>query len=91
MRFVISSLTDKHGISRLPLKVLACMLGAQTARGPKASRVCDASSLAFRLVQERRHPGVTPPARWWFNFTAPYLAWTFPCRRFTPAVTDAST
>src|SRR5438132_14276223 len=32
--------------------------GSQTARGPKASRDTDASSLAFRSVQQRRHPGV---------------------------------
>ena len=58
MRSGIPSLADRHGISRLPLKVLACMLRVSDRAGPKASRDSDASSLAFRLVQQRRHPGV---------------------------------
>src|SRR5437899_6354595 len=58
MRSGIPSLPDKHGISRFPLKMLTYMLRSQTARGPKASRVYDASSFAFRLVQQRRHPRV---------------------------------
>src|SRR5919106_5248856 len=39
-------------------RCLRACSGSQTAQGPKASCVCDASSLAFRLVQQRRHPGV---------------------------------
>src|SRR6266545_7683427 len=39
-------------------RCLRACAGSQTAPGPKASRDTDASSLAFRLVQERRHLGV---------------------------------
>src|SRR6266404_8184858 len=39
-------------------RCLRACSGSQTAQGPKASHVCDASSLAFRLVQQRRHPKV---------------------------------
>ena len=46
--------------------------------GPKASRDTDASSFAFRLVQQRRHSELPSLARWWFNFAAQYLACTLP-------------
>jgi hypothetical protein len=58
MRSVTPSVPDSHGLFRLPLKVLACMLGVLDRARPKASRDCDASSFAFRLVQQRRHPEV---------------------------------
>jgi hypothetical protein len=39
-------------------RCLRACTGSQTARGPKASRDIDAPNFAFRLVQQRRHPGV---------------------------------
>ena len=80
-----------HGISRFPLKVLTYMLRSQIARGPKASRGTDASSFAFRLVQQRRHPGVAIACAMGFNFAAQYLACTLPCQRFTLALTHEGT
>ena len=54
----VTSLTDGDGISRFPRKMLACMLRVSNRARSKASRHTDASSVAFRLVQQRRHPEV---------------------------------
>src|SRR4029453_4699853 len=56
LRFTLSH-TDT-GAPDFRTRCLRACAGSQTAPGPKASRDTDASSFAFRLVQERRHLGV---------------------------------
>src|SRR5437870_1238289 len=58
MRSGIPSLPDKHGISRFPLKMLTYMLRVSDRAGSKSVSRYQRSSLAFRSVQQRRHPGV---------------------------------
>ena len=53
------SLTDRHGISRFPLKVLACMLRVSDRAGSKSvSRYATPPVLPSDLVRQRRHPEV---------------------------------
>jgi len=54
----VRPLAEVTGSPGFRSRCLRTCSGSQTARGPKASRDTDASSFAFRLVQQRRHPGV---------------------------------
>ena len=59
--FPMRSVTSSQTVTGSPgfrSRCLRACSGSQTAPGPKASRHTDASSFAFRLVQQRRHPEV---------------------------------
>src|SRR5438094_6501040 len=75
MRSVIPSLTDRHGISRFPLKVLACMRRVlDRARSKSVSRY-RRSQFCLPLRSTAWATQKWPPlARWWFNFAAQWLA-----------------
>src|SRR5262245_64268086 len=56
MRFVFSSLTDGYGISRFPLKVLACMLRVLDRAGSK----CVSRSRRFQFCLPLRSTASAP-------------------------------
>jgi hypothetical protein len=89
MRSVVSSLTDSHGLSRLPLKALACMLRVSDRARSKSVSPLRRLQFCLPLSSTASAPRKWPPlARWWFNFAAPYLACTYPCQRFTLTLAD---
>ena len=92
MRSVNHSSTDSHGISRFPLKVLACMHRVlDRARSKSVSRYRRSQS-CLPLSSTTSAPRSSPPlARWWFNCAAQWLACTYPCQRFTLALAAQGT
>jgi hypothetical protein len=57
---------------------------SSTAQGLPASRAGDALGMVFRIVPLRRHPEL------WRDFTAQYLACTYPCQRFSCGIAAAA-
>jgi hypothetical protein len=71
----------KLEISRFPYKELPYMPGSQTTRGQRDTRDGAPLHVAFRLTY-----GVDTPEI--ITYAAQWLAYTFPCRRFTAALAD---
>ena len=68
MRSVIPLSQTDAGSPGFRSRCLRTCAGSQTARSPKASRHIDASSFAFRLFRQRRHPGVATASAMGFQF-----------------------
>src|SRR5213592_195438 len=87
----VTFLTDSHGISRFPLKVLACMRRvSDRARSKSVSRY-RRSQFCLSLSSRASAPRSGKLVRWWFNFAAQWLACTHPCQRFTFTLTNEGT
>ena len=58
------------------------MPGSQTTPGRPGARDNAPARVAFRHIEQRRHPG-------YWTFAAQWLACTLPCRRFADILADA--
>ena len=82
----LPSRTDKHGISRLPLKVLARMLSvSDRALSICVSRLRRLHS-CLPLISTSSHPEVSTSCSIFFQLRSLYLSFTFPSQRFTSSL-----